>query len=55
LFDYLIPRTVPSGMCRHFVPGGILPPLARSLPIDPSISIGNPNELELPDHLQTFF
>ncbi len=54
LFDFSTPCTVPSGMCRHFVRGRILPPLARSLPIDPSISIGNPNELELPDHLQTF-
>jgi hypothetical protein len=32
LFDYLIPCTVPSGMCRHFVRGRILPPLARILP-----------------------
>jgi hypothetical protein len=54
-FDSSITRTVPSGMCRHFVRGRILPPLARSLPTGPSISIGNPNELELPDHLQTLF
>ncbi len=54
-FDYSILRTVPSGMCRHFVRGRILPPLACSLPIDPSILIGNPNKLELPDHLQTLF
>jgi hypothetical protein len=55
LFDYSIPHTIPSGMWRHFIHGKILSPLARSLPIDPSILIGNPNKLELPDHLQTLF
>jgi len=55
LFDSSIAHTVPSGLHRHFVYGRILLLLARSLSTSLSISIDNPNDLELLDHRQTMF